>query len=125
MAKATKKRSKKNVTEEPMYKVKLNKIEVAILKLAFDSFSEGVDEHVKKMIKEADNVADAEAMGDEMIMDVARFKVKVEAVFKSMLKDMAMHAAKEAGLDLDPEQFEIVYKAHEAHEHNEDCGGLN
>jgi hypothetical protein len=55
-------------------------------------------------------------------MDVARFEAKLEPVFKEMLLDMALRAAKESGLDLDPEEVIIAIANHE---HDENCGGLN
>jgi hypothetical protein len=124
MAKATRKKPGKSAgaKEQKLYKIKMTDVEVAILKLAFDGFAGGVDRYVKNMIAEADDANAAEKLGDEMIMDVARFEAKLEPVFKEMLLDMALRAAKESGLDLDPEEVIIAIANHE---HDENCGGLN
>jgi hypothetical protein len=124
MAKATRKKPGKSagVKEQKLYKIKMTDVEVAILKLAFDGFAGGVDRYVKNMIAEADDVDAAEKLGDEMIMDVARFEAKLEPVFKEMLLDMSLRAAREAGIDIDPEQVMIAIVDHE---HDKNCGGLD
>jgi hypothetical protein len=122
VAKATKKKPGKNgsAEEQKLYKLKMTDVEVAMLKFAFDNFSTGIDGYVKNMISKAEDSVAAEKLGDEMIMDVARFKAKLEPVFEQMLLDMALRAAKEAGVDVG----DMVIAISE-HEHDENCGGLN
>lgn len=117
-----KKSKKTKGSDEALFKLKLTNTEVAMLKIAFDSFERGIDDHVKKMIEGADesDKTDAEEMGDEMIMDVAVFKVKVENIFRDMLLHHAKLQAAKAGLDINFDDYEIKVVEHV---HDENCMG--